>query len=652
MSEAPVIERRWVCIAAADQPLLAAQLSSYFNEPGTYFALFEFPVADRPYDEVPTKDGYFTQLLAKRAASHINNCLAYIQPEFIILLGLSETAQTYLHAILPKQKLITVNTEAELLALPFAAGAAGPLKCKPSQAIEGLIAAKIGKQPLAFSGDAPDFPSRQLHGKQGLILLENSAEVDDISAVNYASSIDADIVLSKPIRREQLQSLPRQLQAWAGDHSSPAMREVRKKITDRVKGIDFSRYQFATFFTSGLPYGLVLQNVVPFSHVLSGPYCGVFIANAIIEESSPPVGSAVLFSLDDFSSDETKDVTEQLDQNHFVVTSLVGRGATNENLTNYGSHLPYDLLHICSHGGETDGYFVKQEFTDRDGKTHCVEYFEVVSFSLERSPDPDKVLVERKMIFATLDGEPWIQRPLSMYPRHVGDDMMQALREDNERLKRTPINVPIALSCHIKCYQSFHQGAFDHLAAFAHPIIFNNSCSSSYELAAGFLAGGARCYIATLWNVGNQTATKAALAFYDCALASGKVLTAFSAMLRTIRNGQYRNIYILWGLHFTSFVRPPSKSEDNIIAGLVSNYDIWVKKLATTKDEVVRRNTVPIVRFLISEIRRRMTPERLEKMLTDKVAGEEELERSEAFSEEPYVNELIVTREVDSPQAD
>jgi hypothetical protein len=294
--------------------------------------------------------------------------------------------------------------------------------------------------------------------------------------------------------------------------------------------------------------------------VLNGPYCGVFIANAISEETpAMPIGSALLFSIDEFSSDETKDVAERLDQNNFVVTALVGSGATNANLTNYGSHLPYDLLHICSHGGETDGYFVKQEFKDRDGKAHSIEYFEVVSWSLERAIDPDKVLVERKMIFTTLDGMPWIQRPLSIYPRYVGDDMMQALRDNDESLKRTPVSVPIALSCHIKCFQSFHQGMFDHLAAYAHPIIFNNSCSSSHELAAGFLAGGARCYIATLWNIGDQTAMKAALEFYNSALSDGTVLTAFSAMLRSISKDLYRNIYIFWGLHFTSLARPATK---------------------------------------------------------------------------------------------
>lgn len=229
--------------------------------------------------------------------------------------------------------------------------------------------------------------------------------------------------------------------------------------------------------------------------------------------------------------------------------------------------------------------------------------------------------------------------------------MMQALRDDDERLKRTPVNVPIALSCHIKCYQSFHQGTFNHLAAHAHPIIFNNSCSSSHELAAGFLSGGARCYIATLWNVGNETATEAALAFYDSVLADGKVLTAFSALLHSISKGRYRNIYILWGLHFTSLVRPAKKSDDSIIAGLATNYSLWVKKLATTKDDEVRQNTVPIVRFLMSEIRRRRTSDRLKQMLADKIADEAEMERSKTFSEEPEINELIVTKEVDPPQA-
>lgn len=89
-------------------------------------------------------------------------------------------AQTYLRAILPEKMLVTVNTEAELLALPFAA-TSEPLKCKPSQAIEGLIAAKAATKPLVFADDAPDLPSRLLRGKKGLVFLENPAEVGEVA---------------------------------------------------------------------------------------------------------------------------------------------------------------------------------------------------------------------------------------------------------------------------------------------------------------------------------------------------------------------------------------------------------------------------------------------------------------------------------------
>jgi hypothetical protein len=61
-----------VCVAGADQAALAAQLSSYFNEPGTYFEMFEFPDADRPYEEVPQKDGYFARIPGKQAATSIS----------------------------------------------------------------------------------------------------------------------------------------------------------------------------------------------------------------------------------------------------------------------------------------------------------------------------------------------------------------------------------------------------------------------------------------------------------------------------------------------------------------------------------------------------------------------------------------------------
>lgn len=407
-------------------------------------------------------------------------------------------------------------------------------------------------------------------------------------------------------------------------------------------------YEFATFFTVGLPYGLILKNVIPFTHAPSGPYCGVFIANSIIEAKAPmETGSALVFAIDEFVADETKDVVAALTHSNFLVTELIGKDATYNNLDKFGAHLPYDLLHICSHGGETDGYFVKQQFDDRDGKPHTIEYFEIVSFSVEAAVEPGKVRLAKKLIFAALDGIPWADSPLSKYERYVGDDVMTALRKDKGKLKRTPVSIPIALSCHIKCYQSFHQGAFDHLAAFSSPIVFNNSCSSSHELAALFIGAGARVYIGTLWNVGNQTAVNAATTFYAKLLPDGDILNAFREALRSVTNEPYRHIYIMWGLHFSSLSRPMKKSDDRIIRGLLASYFLWLEKFATTKEPEIRRNCVPILRFFQSEIRRRLSPEELRSRLQGMLGAHEEVERS-AYYGEPDLNELTVSENTDA----
>jgi hypothetical protein len=639
----PKIESRWTCIAHYEATALAAQLSSYFNEPGVYFPVFLFPGVGQAFQEVPSRDGYFGQVIGKRAAIHINNCLAQIQPDFTILLGLSDDAQSYIRAVLPAEKLIVINTEEELLKLPFAAGAGEPIKCKPAEAIHGLIAAKRERRPLAFDDRAPALPAKQIVGASGLMVVENEFEVSEVAIANYAASIGADVVIVEQIARQEIQNLPRQIQAWSKDRSSPALKDLRRKVTDRVKDIDFTRYEFATFFTTGLPYGLILQNVIPFTHVLNGPYCGLVIANAIMAENAPPlIGSAVMFAIEEFAQDETPEVAELLDANNFLVTPLVGPNATNANLNDFGTYFPYDLLHISSHGGETDGYFVKHAFKDRNGKDHTLEYFEVVSFSLEAAVDPDNVKCESKMIFVALDGISWADRPLSLCPNYVGDDMMQALRDD-EHVKRTPVSVPIALSCHIQCYQSIHQGMFDFVGAFATPIIFNNSCSSSHELASSILAAGARSYLATLWNVGSKTATQAAITFYKTLLTDGGILKAFSAMLASITNKRYKDIYILWGLHFTTLRWPTKKSEHNIIEGLLHFFAMYRRRLQATQDEQLRRNLIPPLRFLIGALLARLPKNVLDELrASQQLPEEEEVERSYVLDQQGDISELTV----------
>src|SRR5437773_890687 len=94
----PVFDQRWVGIATDAQAHLAAVVSSHLSAAGQYLALFEFPsipIAQAPVLDY-TADGAFAQLLGRRSAGWINNALAGIQPERILLLGLTEEEKSYL----------------------------------------------------------------------------------------------------------------------------------------------------------------------------------------------------------------------------------------------------------------------------------------------------------------------------------------------------------------------------------------------------------------------------------------------------------------------------------------------------------------------------------------------------------------------------
>ena len=80
---------------------------------------------------------------------------------------------------------------------------------------------------------------------------------------------------------------------------------------------------------------------------------------------------------------------------------------------------------------------------------------------------------------------------------------------------------------------------------------------------------------------------------------------------------------------------------------LLASYFLWVKTFATTKEPEIKRNCMPILRFLQSEIGRRLTPEQLKLRLQDILGEQEEIERA-ALYEEPELGELILSEPADA----
>ena len=262
---------------------------------------------------------------------------------------------------------------------------------------------------------------------------------------------------------------------------------------------------------------------------------------------------------------------------------------------------------------------------DRLGGKHDLDFYEIVGFS---PSGKEMVRVETKAIFVALDGLKWRSESLKTYPKYVFDDMFVALKEDRGKITRQRVHDPIALSCHIQCYDSIHQGAFQHLAAFGRPVVINNTCSSNYEMAVMFAAAGARCYIGTLWAVDNTTAVRAATVFYREALKHGNVLAAFAGMTKSIKNRQCRDVYICWGLHFSSMAKPAHKSLDKVFAALVDAGRIWVRKTAMAPNPEIKRNCVEALKFLRNEILQLFVPGRLDQLRDFDPSVTDEYERT------------------------
>ncbi len=602
----PLMEKRAVCIT--NDPVLAAVISAYFNKPDTYFALFKFPNI-KPFkdDADSTTDDYISNIMGSHAATSINNAAARLKPTNIILAGLTEAQKTFC-GFVPHLRRIDIDhlEEVESKLAFLRTEFDGTLTCQKSHVIPALLEAKQRRKRLVVNDAVAERPyTFRLDDTSGIVVIEHEEDISTVIAINYSLSIGATTLLIPPIDNSRLYDVEAKVRNWKEQQSSKDQADVEMLIKDRIGGIDFSRFNFATFFTEGIPYSLYLSDKLPVSYVRRSLGEDLFIFNNIIYQHLDSFEAAVVFSPEEFDEEETEDVIRQLSSTGFIVKGLVGKRATVGAFGHYAEHYPYDVLHICSHGGETDGYRVTDNFTDRNGNEHTVEYDEIVGFA--PSPSTKKVQVIRKAIFRRFDGCGWRSPELNAknLPQYVFEDMRKALFDGSigrNASNRTRISAPIPTSCHIKCYDSIHQGMFWTLASHSSPLIFNNTCSSWNEISLFFISVGCRGYIGTLWSIGNSIAKQSGEHFYRT-LFTGTILDAVFSMTTSIRESRDADIYVYWGLHFSSVKKPSGNGKAKVLRELMRAATVWIEKIATTKFLEVKENSVEILRFILSELK-------------------------------------------------
>ncbi len=395
----PEINSKFFIITSYQKPLLSAIVLSYLCAKGFYTPTFLFAEVTsntKEFDDTKLADGEIDEHYISRVRSSdfnikTHNSLKRLKGcEYLIIVGLSENQISYLD-FLDDYNTIYIDSIGDVdFSLSHLVEKSGYLSCKSDDAYNALYTA-IENDLMLTINENEDNVSVVDNIEGGLIVVE---KVDSSSlplAISYATSVNANLRLidlpDVDTSKYRLLIEKWKEKASEGNEDQNAFNDLSALIYPSIEHIDFMKYEYVTFFTKGAPYGLIIKNQIPVTHVNLQLLPDFFLFNNIQIDSFSESPSAIVFSPQEFQDEETDCVIEYLENQNLFVKSLIGKNATVFNLDNHIKEYPYSILHICSHGGEIEGTRITETFKDRDGVKHTIVYDEVATFALSPYQD-------------------------------------------------------------------------------------------------------------------------------------------------------------------------------------------------------------------------------------------------------------------------
>lgn len=355
----PKLNENTVCITTEKNYILAAIISSYFNGSKEYFTIFNLPDVKEEDDHL-----LISRIVANRHKVYITNNLKKLKPRQVILAGLSDFQKSLFKNSIPKEYIVEIS-DIKDVEKKIKNDFQGEVVCKEQDLLLGLYIAKQQQKLLKIDNDAKHINLNQ-RNTGGLVAIENTIDIDSVIAVNYAIAIDSDIAIIPKVNISDVKNISRELNKLNsinnGKEYKKQRQKIRKSIIDRLSTLNVQKYDFITFFTKGIPYGYGISNIVPTTHVLiwTAPY--FIFDNIYNEKNNDFFYSSMVFSPESFDVEETKHVIDVFTENKYYVKPLIKADATVNNFEDYVGYSPYDVLHICSHGGEVGGYYTIKKF--------------------------------------------------------------------------------------------------------------------------------------------------------------------------------------------------------------------------------------------------------------------------------------------------
>ncbi len=582
---------------------LSAEISSLFNNPNEYFTILEEP---RDWD-----------ILTDNQVTIVSNAIAYIRPEYTILCDISEKIEKLIIARFPsKESLIIIKNRQDIeekIIKRFKLSLE-PYYCNPNELALWLIYAK-SKQKHLIPKEKESIKFKESYVKwksTKIVLFEQNNDVLDIISANYAFAEEDTLASIASFTRKQVENISQNIKAtWNNETlKEKAKLDKFKNIKSQIKArlpikINFKSYHTALFITEGIPYSFALDNIIPIAHLLRNFLWLAFINSYInTREILPISGNAVLFSTKDFNNwDEMDSVEHQLKNKNYTLQRLYWKYATISNFNNYVSFLPYDILHIWTHWWDLSWCNILEEFTDDKWEKHTIEYNEIRiienPLALNNTKPDTEIPVSIFHSFIEYDWVKWDNIKESNWLKHRMRNVHRGEYSLKNRriLKSEPTN-DIDNSQSIMCFDWPNMCAFHSIANHRRPFIFNNSCSSFYDLSSKFSYAWARWYIWTLWNVEEDVAKEVSEDFYQN-INSMTLYWAIRHAQRIIKKPTQKNIYIYFWTDLDCIFKVEEFHKAHYIYELNQAIIRWKECILRNKNnEDVIKNSEKAISFL------------------------------------------------------
>lgn len=531
------LDKRAVCITR--NIYLWAEISSIFHQQWMYFSIIETP----PNMWILT-DWNITKVV---------NSIAITRPDYVILADIEYTIQEKILERFPDHKILiiikTTNDIDNNIIKKLWINIEWEILCTKDSLIYWLYLAKYEKKRLIIDDDRSSneyvFSTRK---SKELICIEETWEISDIIAVNYAFANEMDLLLIPWFSRQQVDNFCERIKIIGNsDHTIDKKyidwNKIKEEIYQRFPSFfKFEKYYKILFVTGGIPYSFIFNNEIPIAQVynyflwLHFIWCYIYFQMEIM-----PVNNVLLLATKEFENAEVKYIESLFESMDYNITKLYGKNATIENWLKYIQFLPYSILHIATHWWDKDDFYwynITEKFIDSKWETHIIKYKELpIIESIDSKQDKCKVLLYKE--FDTFDGKKskkaqWISEWI---------DIDKWKFNNWEIIERNNLSEPLKNINWILFSDWYGLLTFHQVAAWLNPIIFNCSCSSIKKNALNFISSGAIWYIWTLWDIESDVAQRVSESFYK----NIKNMPPYAALWyaqKIITNKHQENIFV------------------------------------------------------------------------------------------------------------